>query len=420
MLEQYFVKPTTADRIRSSWIGESIETYVKWLATAGYRPSTVLKRITILFQFGEFAKSRGVNALKDLPTQIESFASEWRRTHGAYCRNRRDREKVFKEAANPVRQMLRQVLPGYAERVSRIKPDPFLRETPFFFRHLCEERGLAPATIIQHKHHLRRFEAYLHRIGLASVSELSPAIFSAHITEKSQALSKSSIVTLGSVLRVFARYLHRERLLKSDLSGTIELPRIYSMSRLPRFITWDEVRKVLQSVDRRTPVGKRDYGIFMLLVTYGLRIHEIAGLTLEDVDWERERLLIAERKNGRSTAYPLSTQVGGALIDYLKNGRPVSSSRHLFLRCLPPFQPLRAGSLSTRVTLYLLKAGISLGRLGAHTLRHTCVQRLVDGGFPLKVVGDYVGHRSAESTKIYTKTAIGTLRKVALTGEDIL
>ena len=138
--------------------------------------------------------------------------------------------------------------------------------------------------------------------------------------------------------------------------------------------------------------------ILLLLVTYGLRGCEIAGLKLDDIDWGRERLLISERKAGHNTAYPLSHVVGEAIVDYLKRGRPDTSERYLFFNGMAPRRPMTASSVSQRVTHYLYKAGIKVGRPGSHTLRHTCVQRLVYAEF-FKTIGDYVGHASPASTR---------------------
>ena len=225
---------------------------------------------------------------------------------------------------------------------------------------------------------------------------------------------------LCSSLRVFLRYLYREQLINRDLGATVESPRRYQLADLPRSISWDDVRRMLDVVDRRSALGKRDYAILLLLVTYGLRGHEVAGLTLENIDWKRERLLVPQRKAGHTTAYPLSSVVGEAILDYLKNARPHVEERRLFFRVLAPVRPVTAVTVSSRATHYLRKAGINVRRPGSHTLRHTCVQRLVDAEFNFKVIGDYVGHASPSSTRIYTKVDVETLRMVALGHEEVL
>ncbi len=134
-----------------------------------------------------------------------------------------------------------------------------------------------------------------------------------------------------------------------------------------------------------------------------------------------ERLLVAERKAGHTSAYPLSAVVGEAIIDYLQSARPATDSRMLFFQVIAPYRPLNWSTVTQRAAHHLRKAGIGVPRPGSHTLRHTCAQRLVDAEFPLKTIGDYLGHRSAEATEVYTKVQIETLREVALgDGETVL
>lgn len=159
----------------------------------------------------------------------------------------------------------------------------------------------------------------------------------------------------------------------------------------------------------------------MLLVTYGLRAREVAALTLDDIDWKRERLQIRRRKAGHATTFPLSSQVGWALLDYLQAARPQTTDRHVFRNVLAPFAPIQMYCISQRAAHYLRAAGVSVPRPGSHTFRHTCVQRLVDADFSFKVIGDYVGHRSPASTQVYGKVAVEALRQVALgDGEEAL
>jgi site-specific recombinase XerD len=261
---------------------------------------------------------------------------------------------------------------------------------------------------------LRGFEAYLDRIGCNRLGALSPPVLSAFVTERASAFGRSTLIGLCSSLRVFLHYLRREDIIGRDLARSVEPPQVYRLADLPRSISWDEVRRMLEAVDRRTPVGRRDYAILLLLVTYGLRAREIASLTLDDLDWKRERLHVRERKADHVAVYPLSPLVGEAIIAYVKGGRPQTKERYLFFRHLAPHVPLTHAAVSGRASHYLHNAGVHVRRAGSHTLRHACVQRLVDSGFPLKTIGDYVGHRSASSTEIYAKVAVETLREVAL------
>ena len=424
MLERYFLKPATIDRLRASWIAEPVERYVTWLTEEGYAPRNVFRRVPIIVRFGEFARSRGAKAWSDLPAHVTAFGKFWLDEHGRSYPTARRQQWAEDAARNPVQQMLRLVLPEYRGigRRRRVQ-DPFTAQAPCFFRYLREERGLREAAIYQYGHYLRALEGYLTSIGLLDLQDLSPAVLSGYVTQmraSGRCGGTSTLTSLCCTLRVFLRYLHREGVTPRDLSGTVEGPQKYRLSDIPRSISWNEVRRMLEAVDRRTAKGRRDYAVLLLLVTYGLRGLEVAHLTLDDIDWKRKRLRVPDRKAGHFTGYPLSPIVGEAILDYLRNGRPETSERRVFFRVLAPRAPITQHAISMCASHYLRKAGISVARPGSHTLRHTCVQRLVDAHFPLKTIGDYVGHRSPDSTEIYTKVAVETLREVAMgPGEEI-
>jgi integrase/recombinase XerD len=377
--------------------------------------------VPILAHFGDFAKAHGATKYPELPDHVDPFVRGWVSERRGNCSTRRAIEKLASEARNPVQQMLRLELPGYTGNGRPHRPMPFCHQAPAFFAYLREERGLREPSILLCQHHLRSLESYLVRIGLRDLRDLSSPLLSAFITDRCSLRSKSESVGLCVSLRVFLRYLHREGLIEHDLGRNVESPRAYRLSHIPRSISWEDVGRTLQAVDRRTPTGKRDYTVLLLLATYGLRASEVAKLTPEDIDWKRNRLLVPERGSGHCTGYPLSTEVGNAVLEYLRDGRPQTQDRHVFFRHLAPQAPLGLAAISARASHYLAKASIRVPRPGSHTLRHSCVQRLIDTNFPLKTIGDDVGHRSPSSTEIDTKVAIEPLREVALRdGEKVL
>lgn len=422
MLERCFVRPQTVDRIRSSWLGPPIEQYVTWLLELSYAARDVLHRVPLLMRFGTYAQAQGATRYEELPAHVDGFVEHWlhrpddRRAMGP------PRPRLAREVRGPIEQMLRLVVPGFVGHTRRRHEGwPFATAVPSFFGYLREERGLRDETLVHYAHHLRCLETYLSEIGLTDLGALSVVVTSGFLTDCSRGLQRTGVRDRCGVLRVFLRYLHREGVLARDLSPTVEAAPVYRLAHIPRSITWAEVQRMLETVDRRAIVGRRDYAMLLLLVTYGLRAREVAALTVDDLDWQHDRLRVPERKAGHSTAYPLSPLVGEAIVAYLKAGRPTTTSRRVFFRTMAPYEPITHSAVSCRAAWYLQKAGIAVPRPGSHTLRHTCVQRLVDAGWPLKHIGDYIGHRSPASTEIYSKVAIDTLREVACgDGEDIL
>jgi integrase/recombinase XerD len=423
MLEKFYTRPATVDRIRQSWIASAVEQYVSWMAERCYTHRSVSRRIPIVVSFGEFAKAHGAVEVKDLPEHVEPFVRSWvcKRIRGRQSARRR--EQLGNEIRNPLRQMLQLTVPGYIGRGRPHKPDnPFERQAPGLLMYLTEERGLRRHSIYHYQFYLRQFAAYLERIGVDDLARLSPTVLSAFIAEYAPPrVAWTTVRNACGTLRVFLRYLHREGVIAKDLSSLVEFPQSYRHAGVPRSISWEQVERVLAGIDRRSASGKRDYAMLLLLATYGLRAAEVAALTLDDIDWRNERLKIRERKAGNTTTYPLSAVVGAAILDYLKNGRPATTCREVFMRTTAPLAPIGSAAVVSRAAHFIRKAGISVPRVGSHVLRHSCVQRLLNAHFSLKHIGDYIGHRSASSTQIYAKIAIEQLREVALgNGEDVL
>lgn len=346
MLNRYFIRPTTVDRIRASWIGDPIERYVAWLCEQSYAARNVFVRVPILLRFGEFAQGTGASSWEELPAHVESFVEDWLTRQGREY-SPPQRQAAARGIRNPIQQLIRLILPHYAENKPCL-PNPFADAVPGFFGFLRKERGLREATLVQYRHYLQRLQDYLHRVGRPLLPDLPLTTVSAFITDSGATIDKRSVQSLCSILKVFFRYLYRVGLMTRDVGKAIESPRRYSFSNLPRSITWSEVERMLQKVDRRSPVGKRDYAILLLLVTYGLRAREVGALTLDDIDWKRDHLHIRGRKAGHSTAYPLASPVGEALLDYLKQGRPATIERAFSFELMRPIRhsrvwPFRCG-----------------------------------------------------------------------------
>lgn len=421
MLEKYYSRPATVDHIRASWIASAIDDYVSWMAEQRYAERSVLRRVPIAVRFGEYAKAHGASELAQLPDHVEPFVQAWvrERTHGKSADRAR---KAGEEVRNPIRQMLRLTIPGYVGRGRPSKPDnPFEQQAPRFFLYLSEEKGLRPRSIRMYRIHLGQFADYLIRIGINDLTQLSPTVLSGFIAEYGARVAWTTLRNACGTLRVFLRYLHREGVLARDLSALVEFPRRYRDAGIPRAISWEQVEQVLNSVDTRSACGKRDYALLLLLATYGLRACEVATLTLDDLDWHNERLTIRDRKAGNTTTYPLSAVVGNALVDYLQNGRPATTYREVFIRALAPWVPISSAAVTCRAAHFIRQAGINVPRPGAHVLRHSCVQHLLNAHVSVKDIADYVGHRDMASTQIYGKIAIEQLREVALgDGEGVL
>lgn len=290
----------------------------------------------------------------------------------------------------------------------------FASELIAFSEYMRAERGLSPVTITTREQQMRWFFASLSS-QVQSLGEVTLGEIDAFLQSQARrGWSRSSLHALGSSLRSFFRYAAHQGWCRSDLAEGIDLPRLYTLEDIPRAPTMNELDRVLETTrSNDDPVKIRNHAILLLLIHYGLRRGEVEQLTLDDVDWAAERILITRSKLRRPQCYPLSVPVGEAIVRYLQQARPRCSHRALFLIVKPPFRPLSGDSISAVVKRSLINQGVKLNRLGAHCLRHACASQLLAAGFTLKQIADHLGHRSMNSTRIYTKIDLHGLRQVA-------
>ena len=420
MLERYYALPTSVDRIRALWLGPAIERYAAWLAERRISGARGRGCIEVLIQFDRFARAHGAQEWNSLPAHVASFVEYRMRHRDRRSRGRRALQTRRSMLRLPVEQLLRLIIPGYVGTVRRLAW-PFSASVPHFQEYLRDERGVRWPSIQRYADHLRALERYLIRAEIAGLSQLTPRVVTEFLTTRARQIHAGQLGGCGSVLRVFFRYLYREGVLAKDLSRAVPRGRVYRNASVPRAIPWNEVVRAVTSIDQRSALGKRDYAILLLLATYGLRANEVASLKLEDLDWRCGQFRVVERKAGNTTVYPLAGTVGDAIVTYLREARPECKERHAFLTVRAPFRPLMYWDVSQRAAWHLRRAGVRVPRAGSHTLRHSCVQRLVEADVPFKVIGDYIGHRTDVATQTYAKVAIHKLRQLVLgEAEDIL
>jgi integrase/recombinase XerD len=188
----------------------------------------------------------------------------------------------------------------------------------------------------------------------------------------------------------------------------------WSMSAIPRAIAPDQVRRLLAGIDRHTAVGRRDHAVLLLLARLGLRAGEVVSLELQDVDWNVGTVTV-HGKGGRCSELPLLADVGAAIAGYLQDGRPASSCRRLFLRARAPNRGFRGPSaVACIVRRAILRHGIDAPTYGAHQFRHGFAAEMLRRGASLGEIGELLGHRNPDTTRIYTKVDLGALRTVAV------
>jgi len=288
----------------------------------------------------------------------------------------------------------------------------FKPELDSFLKELRDERGYTDQTISTRESELNLFFEWLGKLGI-SLKEVSPQILAAcFVQNKARSWKKTTVKAYGNSLRAFFRYATRRGWCAPGLAETIQSPRIYSNAGLPEGPSWEQVQHLIGNLNTERSSHIRDRAIILLLAVYGLRISEACGLTLDDVDWANEKLRVRRMKNKRIQDFPLTAEVGNAVLKYLQKVRPRGFSRFLFLTLRKPYRPMRGKNASSTVFRHVATPG-PLPHYGAHSLRHACASHLLDEGFSIKEIGDHLGHRSLRSTQIYAKVERKKLAQVA-------
>jgi len=217
-----------------------------------------------------------------------------------------------------------------------------------------------------------------------------------------------------ATLRGFLRFLAAGGVTPAGLDGMIDTPRVYRQEQLPRSLPWSTVASFLGSIDRDSPIGKRDYAILSLIATYGLRACDVVALTLDNILWRVGRLRIRQSKTGHALELPLTNAVGSAIHDYLAKVPRYGAYRQVFLRLKAPGGTLKPTAVIEAFQAWSIRSGLIIPFKGVHCLRHSYALHLLRQGLPLKTIGDLLGHQSPESTTVYLRLASEDLRTVAL------
>lgn len=344
------------------------------------------------------------------PSEIEAAADRWAK-HPVLRRNTNisfslcARSRFIRNAANWLRFLGRLQEPPST-------PRPFERMMAEFADFMLHEKGLSEITVAFRCREVERFLSQVlgpdQSLAQISINQIDNA-FMQSIHQNGYA--RRSVQTIASSLRAFFRYAANRRWCQSDLAEAIKAPRVFQHETLPCSPTWEEVLRLIESAGGQRPADVRDRAILLLLAHYGLRVGEVCALQLDDLDWEQEIIRIRRNKTGRLQQFPLTRTAGEVILRYLKEVRPQVVHREIFLTLRAPLRPLTGEAIRQ----FMARRGDLLGiaHYGPHSLRHACATRLINQGVSLKEVGDQLGRRNPDTTRIYAKVDLTNLRTVA-------
>ncbi len=381
-------------------LGPHLDGFVVWLDSQGYPRLPIRLRVRETPRIEGLLRRRGVSRLVSLsPVQLldlgprdsqdDIYLSATVRSLARYL----DAQGLL---AHPAPTRSEQVVTAYCAYLARV-------------------RGLADSTATYHGSTAAEWLTF---IGFdrdcAVLQRVGPRQVEAFLRSVGTRISRASLQHTVGHLRSFLRFLASRGEVERELESSIDTPRLYQGERLPRSLSWETVQAFLTAIDRSTALGRRDYAIFLLIATYGLRTSEVAALRLDDVEWRAGRIRVPRRKVTTPLLLPLTHEVGAALFDYLRHARPELRCREIFLRARAPAGPLAPTAVTEAFQAWSRRSGLPISYQGPHCLRHSLAVHLLRQRTSLKAIGDLLGHRSAESTCVYLRLHVDDLRDAAL------
>jgi integrase len=376
------------------------DVYREELRRRGYTPRSAVNVLRQVARLSCWLESRGLVAAQLSGERVEEFLV-FQRAGGRHRSG----------WSRPGLRCLLAVLGGLGELEPEVPSSvvsPIEGLLASFESYLLSERGLAAGTVRGYVDHARGFLGGLP--AGSSLVEVTAADVTVALRRVADAGSVAAAQYFRAGLRAFLRFCFTEGLVAFDLSGAALAVTGRRRSALPRGIEPEAARALLGSCDRRTALGRRDYAILVTLLRLGLRSGEVARLRLDDLDW-RSGELVVRGKGARLDRLPLPVEVGEAIAAYLRRGRPRSGRREVFLRARAPFEPIATGTVGSTVRRACLRAGIA--EVGPHRLRHTVACEMVRAQVPLVEIAQVLRHKSLQSTAIYARVDLATLRGLA-------
>lgn len=301
-----------------------------------------------------------------------------------------------------------------------ILTDPYFVIISNRFRNYCINKEYSKVTTDHYVKQSARFMDYLASQNIMGCKKINLILIHDYIKTLAGYTYKTVEQNICS-LRAFFRFLLEIKKVKVDFAAQMPMVQARKQTRIPSVWTEDELKKLIGAIDRKSPKGKRDYAIILLACHLGLRCTDIKNLKANNFHWEEKKLIFTQSKTRNPLSLPLPPEVGWAVIDYLKYGRPKIDNPYLFVRHIAPFGPFSEGDhLTQLIKNYMDLAHIPFlkKRRGMHSLRHTLASMLLEKDTPLPVISGILGHINTNSTAVYLKVDIKKLRECALDFEE--
>ena len=403
MLKDYFEDRITHHRLQNNPLLEHLRTFAVSLKEDAYSDVTIQSKVSLLADFGQWLR-RSQRTLGHLDEQlVERFIN-----HEQAVRIGRGDLKTYKQFLEHLRS--RDIIPDGPVFSDKSALAGVLRQ---YQEHLRSERGLVTSTIIGYKTFVHKFLVERFGKGPLLFGELRTSDISAFVLRHAPTMSPRRAQLMTTACRSFFRFLFRNGELETDLAACVPTVADWRLSTVPKYLMPEEVERVVAACDHRTSTGRRDYAILLLLARLGLRAGEVVALQLDDLEW-RSGEIIVRGKGLFHDRMPLPCDVGEALTSYLRRDRPHSRTRRVFICMRAPRRGFAgASTVTTIVRRALDRADLHPALKGAHLLRHSLATSMLRSGVTMNEIGEVLRHRLPNTTEIYAKVDVHTLRALA-------
>jgi integrase/recombinase XerD len=405
MFKTLYCCARTAARHENGPAYRSRLSYLEHLAAGGAGKRALCRNASVIYRAAVFMNLDETGSVER--SVVELTAKRWanRRYRNSMALGPENTEKEFKF------MMLNWLRFAGRLREPAGPPIPHQHELDAFCHYMEAERGLSPATITTSRQELTKFFRYAGERPLKELRIADVERFLAWLGERGW--TRAGICGMAHRIRRFFLYGESQEWTKPGISCEIHGPRVYRQESLPLGPSWPDVQRLLASTETNRKADIRDRAILLLLAVYGMRVGEVRRIQLEDLDWERGTLTIPRTKQRRARICPLTPSLSDAIVRYLREARPKTSYRELFLRLNAPHRPFGHSGVYGVVAYRMQRLKIKAPRIGPHSLRHACATHLLAQGLTLKEVGGHLGHSSVDATRIYAKVDMPRLREVA-------
>jgi site-specific recombinase XerD len=415
MIERFFRDPRVVARLRVTSLGGGLDDLSRYLYSRDYAQASGQSYLRGAGHFSYWLGEEGT-AVSDID---EETVGRFLGDHLAHCRCPVPRGLPLKDLRASMRHLLTVLRDSGRTPPQTLPPeaaaDVFVQD---FLEHLRDIQGVKESTCLRYGPHVHEFLRAHFGTGSVELTRITAKGVMTYVQQKAVGWRPKTVKLLATSLRGFFKFMQVNGLCDPRLASAVPTIPEWKLGSVPKIVSDADLGALLASF-QPSAIGRRDRAMCLCLCRMALRAGEVAALGLDDIDW-RAGVLCLGGKSRRTSVLPLPSDVGRAIVDYLRLGRPQTPSRRVFVQhCLPIGVEIDTGSVRAAIRRGFERAGLKVRSKGTHVLRHTAATNMLRGGATLKEVADVLRHRSVDTTAIYAKVDLPRLKEVAMPWPEV-